>query len=84
LAKQTHGRQLANVFVPDTRLGLAVACTIVFGVGLGSPGPMQFVLVAGVSSHLAAVTRPELIGSLKIRSARGRGTGIVVTVPVEG
>jgi fusaric acid resistance family protein len=35
----------------------AVACTIVFGVGLGPPGPMQFVLVAGVSSHLAAVTR---------------------------
>ena len=34
-----------------------VACIIVFGVGLGPPGPMQFVLVAGVSSHLAAVTR---------------------------
>jgi hypothetical protein len=26
----------------------AVACTIAFGVGLGPPGPMQFVLVAGV------------------------------------
>jgi hypothetical protein len=35
----------------------AIACTIVFGVGLGPPGPMQFVLVAGVSGHLAAVTR---------------------------
>jgi hypothetical protein len=32
----------------------AVACTIVFGVGLGPPGPMQFILVAGVSGHLAA------------------------------
>jgi hypothetical protein len=35
----------------------AVACTIAFGVGLGPPGPMQFVLVAGVSGHLAALTR---------------------------
>jgi hypothetical protein len=35
----------------------AVACTIVFGVGLGPPGPMQFVLVAGVSGHLASVMR---------------------------
>ena len=35
----------------------AVACTIVLGVGLGPPGPMQFVLVAGVSGHLAALTR---------------------------
>ena len=33
----------------------AVACIIVFEVGLGPPGPMQFVLVAGVSGHLAAV-----------------------------
>jgi hypothetical protein len=32
-------------------------CTIAFGVGLGPPGPMQFVLVAGVSGHLAALTR---------------------------
>jgi hypothetical protein len=31
-----------------------VACIIVFGVGLGPPGPMQFVLVAGVSGHLVA------------------------------
>ena len=35
----------------------AIASTIVFGVGLGPPGPMQFVLVAGVSGHLAAVVR---------------------------
>jgi hypothetical protein len=34
----------------------AIACIIVFGVGLGPPGPMQFVLVAGVSGHLASVT----------------------------
>ena len=34
----------------------AVACTISFGFGLGPPGPMQFVLVAGVSGHLAALT----------------------------
>ena len=35
----------------------AVACTIVFGAGLGPPGPMQFVLVAGISGHLATLTR---------------------------
>lgn len=35
----------------------AIACTMVFGVGLGPPGPMQFVLVAGVSGHLASVMR---------------------------
>ena len=35
----------------------AIACIVVFGVGLGPPGPMQFVLVAGVSGHLAAVMR---------------------------
>lgn len=35
----------------------AVACTVVFGVGLGPPGPMQFVLVSGVSGHLAIVMR---------------------------
>lgn len=32
----------------------AFSSIIVFGVRLGSPGPMQFVLVAGVSGHLAA------------------------------
>jgi hypothetical protein len=37
----------------------AIACTLVFGVGLGPPGPMQFVLVAGISGHLAAVMRPS-------------------------
>ena len=35
----------------------AVACIIVFGVGLGPPGLMQFVLVAGISGHLAALKR---------------------------
>ena len=35
----------------------ALACAVAFGVGLGPPGPMQFVLVAGVSSHLAAPAR---------------------------
>jgi uncharacterized membrane protein YccC len=34
----------------------AVACTIAFGVGLGPPGPMMFVLVAGISGRLAART----------------------------
>lgn len=32
----------------------ALACTMVFGAGLGPPGPMQFVLVAAVSNRLAA------------------------------
>jgi hypothetical protein len=32
----------------------ALACTVSFSVRLGPPGPMQFVLVAGVSGHLAA------------------------------
>ena len=41
-----------------TVLGLmmvsAMACTLTIGVGLGPPGPMMFVLVAGVSGHIAA------------------------------
>lgn len=32
----------------------ALACVISFGVGLGPPGPMQFVLVAGIGGHMAA------------------------------
>lgn len=34
----------------------AFACIVSFSVRLGPPGPMQFVLVAGVSSHLATPT----------------------------
>jgi Fusaric acid resistance protein-like len=41
----------------------AVACVILFGVGLGPPGPMQFVLVAGVSGHLAALKRLSVSSS---------------------
>jgi uncharacterized membrane protein YccC len=37
----------------------ALASIIVLGVGLGPPGPMQFVLVAGVSAHLAASARVD-------------------------
>lgn len=32
----------------------ALACAISFGIRLGAPGPMQFVLVAGISGHMAA------------------------------
>lgn len=35
----------------------ALACMTVLGARLGPPGPMQFVLVAGVSAHLAAPAR---------------------------
>ncbi|WP_143037280.1 FUSC family protein [Paraburkholderia tuberum] len=35
----------------------ALASIILLGVGMGPPGPMQFVLVAGVSGHLAASAR---------------------------
>ena len=31
-----------------------LACTIAFWVDLGPPGPMQFVLVTGISGHIAA------------------------------
>jgi hypothetical protein len=31
-----------------------LACTIAFRVDLGPPGPMQFVLVTGISGHIAA------------------------------
>jgi len=38
----------------------ALACAISFGIRLGAPGPMQFVLVAGISGHMAAsVTTPN-------------------------
>jgi hypothetical protein len=35
----------------------ALASIVCFGVRLGPPGPMHFVLVAGVSGHLAALAR---------------------------
>jgi hypothetical protein len=35
----------------------ALACAVAFSIRLGPPGPMQFVLVAGVSAHLAAPAR---------------------------
>lgn len=46
----------ANVW--STVFGLilvaAIACTLTLNVALGPPGPMMYVLVAGVSGHLAA------------------------------
>ncbi|WP_165963557.1 hypothetical protein [Hymenobacter radiodurans] len=39
----------------------AVACTLALGVRLGPPGPMMFVLVAAVSSHLAM---PKVLGGV--------------------
>ncbi|MBC6608956.1 FUSC family protein [Hymenobacter sp. BT188] len=39
----------------------AMACTLALGVRLGPPGPMMFVLVAAVSSHLAM---PKALGGV--------------------
>lgn len=52
----------ANGWLLATCLALvaALACAIRFGIRLGAPGPMQFVLVAGISGHMAAsVTGPN-------------------------
>jgi len=37
----------------------ALACAIALGWGLGPPGAMQFVLVAGISGHMVAALRNE-------------------------
>lgn len=76
--------------------GLTIACMIVvavvasilaFGAGLGPPGPMQFVLVAGVSARLADPVRlagapinPRLIPVLVAVGALS--AYIIVAVPI--
>ena len=37
----------------------ALACAVALGWGLGPPGAMQFVLVAGISGHMVAALRSE-------------------------
>lgn len=40
-----------------------LACSFALRAGLGPPGPMQFVLVAGISGHMAA---PERLGGASV------------------
>jgi hypothetical protein len=65
------------------------ACTVSFGIRLGAPGPMHFVLVAGISNHLAGPTylggasiEPVLVPALVAVGALGAYLLIVAPLPL--